>query len=126
MSYFCDYLLFLSLFSAPLVREMTTTEESNAPLRQLAKEVANIIKKKVGHEEYVKTVSQIQMQLNVKRAERKRERKQLAITEPEIVAKKKIKMHEKKKEAKKRKIEGFKGKKPAKKKKKVEVDDDVM
>lgn len=110
--------------SAPLVREMTTTEPSNAPLRQLAKEVANIIKKKVGNEEYIKTVAQIQMQLNVKRAERKRERKQLAITEPEIVAKKKIKMQVKKKEAKKRKIEGFKGKKPMKKKRKVEVDDD--
>lgn len=104
---------------APLVREMSTTEESNAPLRQLAKEVAGIIKKKVGSEDYISCISKLQMQLNVRRAERKRERTQLAITDPEAAAKKKIKLQEKKKEAKKRKIEGFKGKKPIKKKRKV-------
>lgn len=105
---------------APLVREMITTEESNAPLRQLAKEVGGIIKKKIGHEDYITATSKLQMHLNVKRAERKRGRTQLAVTDPEAAAKKKIKLHEKKKEAKKRKIEGFKGKKMFTKKRKRE------
>lgn len=108
---------------APLVREMATTEDSIVELRRLAKEVGGIIRKKIGSEEYITLVSKLQVQLNVKRAERKRERMQLAITDPEAAAKKKIKLNEKKKVAKKRKIEGFKGKRPMKKRRKV---DDMM
>lgn len=104
---------------APLVREMTSIEQSNAPLRQLGKEVGGIIKKKVGNEDYISMLSKLETQLNVRRAERKRERAQLAVVDPEAAAKKKIKLHEKKKEAKKRKIEEFKGKKSIKKKRKV-------
>lgn len=94
---------------APLVREMATTEESNATLRQLAKQVANLLKKRVGMEDYSNLLSKLQQVLSVKRAERKRERNQLAVTNPEVYAQKKIKMHEKKKEAKKRKIQQMKG-----------------
>lgn len=109
---------------APLVREMGTTEESNAPLRQLAKEVGGLLKRKVGPDVYISTMSKLQMQLNVRRAERKRERLQLAVTNPDIAAKKKIKLQEKKKDAKKRKIEALKGKKCLKKRRKnVDLDE---
>jgi U3 small nucleolar RNA-associated protein 20 len=112
----------LSHLLAPLVREMITTEESNAPLRQLSKEVGSLLKKKVGVETYTKTLSGLQQLLSVKRAERKRSRTQLAVTDPEQFAKKKIKRHEKKKDAKKRKLAERKGKKNFKRRKTVDMD----
>lgn len=109
----------------PLVREMITTEEKNAPLRQLAKEVSNIIKKKIGIEQYTQLLSKLQETLSVKRAERKRARTQLAVTDPEVYAKKKIKKQVKKKEAKKRKIDQLKGtKRIFKKRKLVDLEED--
>lgn len=107
---------------APLVREMITTEETNAPLRQLSKEVSALLKNRVGVETYTKTLSSLQQHLSVKRAERKRSRTQLAVTDPEIFAQKKLKRHEKKKEAKKRKIAQIKGKKQFKRRKVVDLD----
>ncbi|CAG9813428.1 unnamed protein product [Phaedon cochleariae] len=109
---------------APLVREMTSTEEKNAPLRQLAKEVSNLFKNKLGIEKYTSILSKQQQTLSVKRAERKRARTQLAVTDPESFAKKKIKRHEKKKESKKRKITQLKGtKRNFKKRKTVDLED---
>lgn len=61
---------------SPLVREMATTEETNAELRRLAKEVAAIIKKSVGNEEYVKLLNRVQQKLDIKKAERRRVRAQ--------------------------------------------------
>lgn len=113
---------------APLVREMITIDESNAPLRQLAKEVSNIIKKKIGMENYTNTLSKLQETISFKRAERKRARTQLAVTDPEMYAKKKIRKQEKKKESKKRKIEVLKGGKKTFKKRKLNNfgDDEFM
>lgn len=112
---------------APLVRELLTKEESNAQLRGLAKEVCNVIKQKVGLNYYSTVLSNVQQQLSVKRAERKRVRSQLAVTDPEIYAKKKIRQHEKKKISKKRKREEMKGKKRNFKKRKViDLDNDEI
>lgn len=61
---------------SPLVREMATTEETNAELRRLAKEVAAIIKKAIGNEEYVKLLNRVQQKLDIKKAERRRVRAQ--------------------------------------------------
>lgn len=107
---------------APLIREMITTEESNAPLRQLSKEVAGLYKKSLGVDTYTQILSSLQQQLSVKRAERKRARTQLAVTDPEAFAKKKIKRHDKKKDAKKRKVAAMKGKKIFNKRRKVDLD----
>jgi U3 small nucleolar RNA-associated protein 20 len=63
-------------FMSPLVREMATIEESNAPLRQLAKEVATMIKKKINIEDYTRLLSQTQQKLDTKRAERRKIRSQ--------------------------------------------------
>lgn len=57
---------------SPLVREMMTTEESNAPLRQLSKEVGRMIKKRIEDDEYAKLLARVQQKLDVKRAERKK------------------------------------------------------
>ena len=64
---------------SPLVREMTTSDESNAPLRQLAKEVSGMIKKQMDREEYVKLLSKIQQKIDTRKAERKKSRKQQVI-----------------------------------------------
>ncbi|CAG9859449.1 unnamed protein product [Phyllotreta striolata] len=109
---------------APLVRELGTTEEKNAPLRHLAKEVANLVKEKIGADVYSEVLLKQQQHLSVKRAERKRTRTQLSVTDPESYAKRKIKRHEKKKEAKKRKIESLKGtKRIFKKRKTIDLED---
>lgn len=57
---------------SPLVREMTTTEESNAPLRQLSKEVAKMIKNRIDDDEYMKLLAKVQQKLDIRRAERKK------------------------------------------------------
>lgn len=112
---------------APLVREMLTKEETNSPLKNLAKEVCNIIKKRIDVDTYSSVLLKVQQRLSVRRAERKRARSQLAITDPEIHAKKKIKRHEKKKIVKKRKREEIKGKKKTfKKRKTVDLDNDEI
>lgn len=61
---------------SPLVREMTTTEETNAELRRLAKEIATMIKKSVGNEEYVKLLNRVQQRLDIRKAERRKVRAQ--------------------------------------------------
>lgn len=61
---------------SPLVREMTITEETNTELSRLAKEVATMIKKSIGNEEYVKLLNQVQQKLDIKKAERKKVRAQ--------------------------------------------------
>lgn len=51
---------------------MLTTEESNAPLRQLSKEVGNMIKKNIGDVEYGLLLGKVQQKLEIKKAERKK------------------------------------------------------
>ncbi|KAF5307845.1 hypothetical protein FQR65_LT18317 [Abscondita terminalis] len=95
---------------APLARELATNDEGNATLRQLAKEVGTMLKNRVGMELYTNALSKVEQRVEVKRSERKRERTQLAVTDPELYAKKKIRMNEKKKELRKRKLAQRKGK----------------
>lgn len=61
---------------SPLVREMTMTEEANAELRRFAKEVASMLKKSIGNQEYAKLLNRVQQKLDVKKAERKKTRAQ--------------------------------------------------
>ncbi|XP_011686919.1 PREDICTED: small subunit processome component 20 homolog isoform X2 [Wasmannia auropunctata] len=106
-----------------LVREMATTEETNAELRRLAKEVAAMIKKSIGNTEYVKLLNRVQQKLDIKKAERRKVRAQQFVIDPDLAAKRKLGKQQKKKEAKKRKMETIKGNKTVKKrKKKIELD----
>ncbi|KAG7189774.1 hypothetical protein KM043_017437 [Ampulex compressa] len=100
---------------SPLVREMSNTDETNTALRRLAKEVATMIKKRVGSEEYIGLLSRVQQKLDVKKAERKKIRTQQYVTDPELAAKRKISRQQKKKEARKRKLDAVRGKKVSRK-----------
>lgn len=61
---------------SPIVREISTIEEKNTSLRRLAKEAAAMIKKRLGNEEYIRLLSRIQQQLDIKKAERRKVRTQ--------------------------------------------------
>lgn len=63
---------------APLVRELVRTNESDSgkELCQLAKEVSDLIKKKLGMEVYMQHLSRLQMNLAARRADRKKLRAQ--------------------------------------------------
>ncbi|XP_067207673.1 small subunit processome component 20 homolog isoform X2 [Linepithema humile] len=107
---------------SPLVREIAT-EETNVELRRLGKEVTSMIKKSIGNEEYAKLLSRVQQKLDIKRAERKRIRVQQFVVDVDAAAKRKIARQQKKKEAKKRKLNSIKRKVAVKKRKKeVELD----
>ncbi|KAF5285550.1 hypothetical protein FQA39_LY16615 [Lamprigera yunnana] len=105
---------------APLVRELRAAEEGDISTRQLAKEVGDLIKSRIGIETYTNTLAKIEQGVERKRSERKRERTQLAVTDPEMFAKKKIRLNEKKKELRKRKIAARGGKVVKKKRRKIE------
>ncbi|XP_076171321.1 small subunit processome component 20 homolog [Ptiloglossa arizonensis] len=112
---------------SPIAREMSSLEKTNIPLRRLAKEAAVMIKKRLGNEEYTRLLSRVQQKLDVKKAERRKSRTQQFITDPELAAKRKIARQQKKKEAKKRKLDTMKGKKKIPKKRpKKEVDLDII
>lgn len=64
---------------SPLVREMLTTEESSEALRQLSHEVGKLIKKRVGDELYNSLLVKVQQKIEIKKAERKKNQKQLVI-----------------------------------------------
>ncbi|XP_031840626.2 small subunit processome component 20 homolog [Nomia melanderi] len=115
------------LFSimSPIVREMSTTEEHNAPLRRLAKEAATMIKKRT-NERYTTLLSRVQQKLDIKKTERRKTRTQQFVTDPELAAKRKIAKQQKKKEARKRKSSTIRGKKVVKKRPKKEVDLDII
>ncbi|XP_039300954.1 small subunit processome component 20 homolog, partial [Nilaparvata lugens] len=120
---------------APLVRELNVADDGGGSgggsgggnggvdLRQIAKEAAVYVRRKIGAEDYNRLVANLTTRLDVRRAERKKERAQLAVTEPELAAKKKILKQQKKKEQKKRKIASFKGKKGIIKRRKKSVGD---
>nr|XP_034172664.1 small subunit processome component 20 homolog [Osmia lignaria] len=111
---------------SPIVREISTIEEKNTSLRRLAKEAAAMIKKRLDNEEYIRLLSRIQQQLDIKKAERRKVRTQQYVTDPELAAKRKIARQQKKKEARKRKSDTVRGKKGAKKRLKKEIDLDII
>lgn len=110
---------------APVVREMVT-EENYVSIKHLSKEISNLIKKKIGVEKYTEVLSRLEQKLLTKRTERKRLRNQLAVTDPEAFARKKIKLNEKKKQTKKRKINERKASVKKFKRKKVEHEEGIM
>lgn len=107
--------LYLHHLLPPLVRVLTSSDDSHTELRRLAKEVADIIKKKVGADEYTHHFTKLQFSLAARRADRKKIRAQEAVTEPQKAAKRRIKKQLKRKDSKKKKISVLKGK-PVKRK----------
>ncbi|XP_076242844.1 small subunit processome component 20 homolog [Calliopsis andreniformis] len=110
----------------PIVREISAAGEPSTGLRRLAKEAATMIKKSLGSEEYARLMSRVQQNLDIKKAERRKIRTQQYVTDPELAAKRKIARQQKKKEARKRKLDTVRGKKVMKKRPKKEVDLDII
>ncbi|XP_077450300.1 small subunit processome component 20 homolog [Stigmatopora argus] len=107
---------YLTTIIAPLYRELDSTyAEQDPTLKNLAQELIDLMKKQVGSEKFSLAFSAVQKQFATRRAARKRHRATQAVTNPDIAAKKKLKKHLNKIEAKKRKIEflrpGYKAKK---------------
>nr|XP_024214099.1 small subunit processome component 20 homolog [Halyomorpha halys] len=102
----------------PIVKEQSSDKED---LSKAIKAAERHLKDKIGQAEYSAIVSRISATLQTKRAVRKTERAQLAVTDPEKAAKIKMNKQIKKKVLKKRKMELIKGHKFIKKRK-TEID----
>nr|XP_015811633.2 small subunit processome component 20 homolog isoform X1 [Nothobranchius furzeri] len=107
---------YLTTIIAPLYRELDSTyAEQDPTLKNLAQELIELLKKQVGLETFSLAFSRVQKEFSQRRAARKRHRALQAVANPDIAAKKKLKKHKNKIEAKKRKIEflrpGYKAKK---------------
>lgn len=108
---------FLPSIIAPLFRELNSTYSDNDPtLKNLSQEIIDLLKGLVGLECFSLCFSGVQKQANQKRAMRKKQKALQAVANPDVAARKKLKKHKNKIEAKKRKIEflrpGYKAKKP--------------
>uniref|UniRef100_A0A8D1FQR2 Small subunit processome component 20 homolog n=1 Tax=Sus scrofa TaxID=9823 RepID=A0A8D1FQR2_PIG len=106
---------YLPVIIAPLFRELNSTYSDQDPsLKNLSQEIIEILKKLVGLESFSLAFASVQKQANEKRALRKKRKALEFVTNPDIAAKKKLKKHKNKSEAKKRKIEflrpGYKAK----------------
>ena len=75
-----------------------------AELKQHCQEVLDLIKAQVNPDTFSEVYLEIQMNLSKKKGERAQSKKQNLILNPEAAAKRKIKMHESKKRAKKAKF----------------------
>ncbi|XP_075932289.1 small subunit processome component 20 homolog [Anarhichas minor] len=106
---------YLTTLITPLYRELDSTYADQDPtLKNLAQELIELLKRHVGLERFSLAFSAVQKEFSQRRTARKRHRAMQAVANPEIAAKKKLKKHRNKIEAKKRKIEflrpGYKAK----------------
>ncbi|XP_036923704.1 small subunit processome component 20 homolog isoform X2 [Sturnira hondurensis] len=106
---------YLPVIIAPLFRELNSTYSDQDPLlKNLSQEIIELLKKLVGLESFSLAFASVQKQASEKRALRKKRKALEFVTNPDIAAKKKLKKHKSKSEAKKRKIEflrpGYKAK----------------
>ncbi|XP_077957697.1 small subunit processome component 20 homolog isoform X1 [Gasterosteus aculeatus] len=106
---------YLTTLITPLYRELDSTYADQDPtLKNLAQELIELLKKQVGLERFSLAFSAVQKEFSQRRVARKQHRAMLAVSNPEMAAKKKLKKNKNKIEAKKRKIEflrpGYKAK----------------
>ncbi|XP_044533441.1 small subunit processome component 20 homolog [Gracilinanus agilis] len=106
---------FLPMILAPLFRELNSTySEQDPSLKNLSQEILELLKKMVGLEAFSLAFASVQKRAREKRALRIKRKALQFVTNPDIAAKKKMKKHKNKSEAKKRKIEflrpGYKAK----------------
>ncbi|MBN3303699.1 UTP20 protein, partial [Amia calva] len=107
---------YLTTIIGPLYRELDSTYAEHDPtLKKLSQEIIELLKKLVGLESFSLAFATVQKQATQRRAIRKRHKAMQAVANPAVAAKKKLKKHKNKVEAKKRKIEflrpGYKAKK---------------
>ncbi|XP_045535556.1 small subunit processome component 20 homolog [Papilio machaon] len=106
----------------PIVRELSTGDASTPATvaKQLAGRLGKKLRRKIGDIEYSKLVAEAQTRLNIRRAERKKVILQEKVHNPEKAAKRKLQLKEKKKQAKKIKLDTLHGKRPKARKRKME------
>ncbi|XP_067415819.1 small subunit processome component 20 homolog [Emydura macquarii macquarii] len=107
---------YLPTIITPLHRELSSTyAEQDPTLKNLSQEIIELLKKLVGLETFSLAFASVQKQASQKRAVRKKQRALQTVANPDIAARKKLKKHKNKIEARKRKIEflrpGYKAKK---------------
>ncbi|XP_078077201.1 small subunit processome component 20 homolog [Mustelus asterias] len=110
---------YLPTIIAPLYRELNSTYSEQEPtLRNLSQEIVELLKKLVGLETFSMGFAAVQKQANQKRALRRSQKALQTVANPDIAARKKLKKHKNKSEARKRKIEvlrpGYKAKRARK------------
>ncbi|XP_030197933.1 small subunit processome component 20 homolog isoform X1 [Gadus morhua] len=108
---------YLTPILQPLFRELHSTYAEQDPiLKNLSQELIELLKKQVGLKTFSMAFSGVQKEFTLRRAARKRQRALQAVTNPDFAARKKMKKHKNKIQARKRKIEvmrpGYKAKKP--------------
>ncbi|XP_059834550.1 small subunit processome component 20 homolog [Hypanus sabinus] len=97
---------FLSMIITPLYRELNSTyAEQDPTLRNLSQEIIEMLKRLVGLEIFSMNFAAVQRHSSQKRAQRKRQRAMQTVANPDIAARKKLKRHKNKIQARKRKIE---------------------
>uniref|UniRef100_A0A4W5L4R2 UTP20 small subunit processome component n=1 Tax=Hucho hucho TaxID=62062 RepID=A0A4W5L4R2_9TELE len=106
---------YLTTIIAPLYRELDSTYADQDPtLKNLSQELIELLKKQVGLQTFSLAFSAVQKGASQRRANRKKHKAMQAVANPDIAARKKLKKHKNKIEAKKRKIEflrpGYKAK----------------
>lgn len=111
---------------SPLVREMSEEDQNiDARLRKIAIRVGDTIRAKIGDDEYNILRSQIQRKLMIKRAERKKMIAMEKVSDPDRAAKRQQGIKYRKKIAKRKNFEVYKGRiAPKKKRTKFNHDDD--
>ncbi|KAM4748821.1 small subunit processome component 20 homolog [Rhinophrynus dorsalis] len=108
--------VFLTTIITPLFRELNSTySEQDPTLKNLSQEIIDLLKNLVGLEVFSLAFAAVQKQATQTRVMRKKQKALQAVANPDVAAKKKLKKHKNKIEAKKRKIEflrpGYKAKK---------------
>jgi len=102
-----DIANYLHVIVPPLQREVIVSE-TDENLKKLAQDVLEFIKQTVGVEDFSDVYSKMKARRVENTEERRRKQAQLAITDPQVLAMKKINRQQKKKEAKKRKQTAYK------------------
>ncbi|KAL1774813.1 small subunit processome component 20-like [Sigmodon hispidus] len=110
---------YLPVIITPLFRELNSTYSEQDPLlKNLSQEIIELLRKLVGLESFSLAFASVQKQASEKRALRKKRKALEFVTNPDVAAKKKLKKHKNKSEAKKRKLEflrpGYKAKRQKK------------
>ncbi|KAF6203330.1 hypothetical protein GE061_003748 [Apolygus lucorum] len=106
----------------PISRQLNVDEDGD--LKKAAREASGYIRKKIGADAYNEAMAKLSHLMDVRRAERKKQRSQLMVTDPERAAKRKIDKNLKKRESTKKKIKMMKMQTYKRKKKKDPLLDD--
>lgn len=102
-------------------RSRATQPDSDSTLANLTHELAAMLKQKLGATEFTRLLADFQLSAARKKAEKKRERDETHIRQPELAAKLKQKATLKKSAAKKRKLDTLRPHRVVKRKRREEI-----